>query len=105
MYLRYGDGELEDNSEFRGHIVHAIRKYRPDVVLATDPHRRSFYLHRDHRMVGLGDDGRGVPLRPATACTTRNTSARGWRLTKSPTFSTGELRTRTRSLTSRTLSR
>ena len=53
VYLRYGDGELEDNAEFRGHLVHAIRKYRPDVVLATDPHRRSFYLHRDHRMVGL----------------------------------------------------
>ena len=52
VYLRYADGALEDNSEFRGHLVHAIRKFRPDVILTTDPHRRSFYLHRDHRMCG-----------------------------------------------------
>ncbi len=53
VYLRYPDGALEDCAEFRGKLVHAIRKYKPDVVLATDPHRRSFYLHRDHRMVGM----------------------------------------------------
>ena len=53
VYLRYPDGALEDTAEFRGKLVHAIRKFRPDVVLATDPHRRSFYLHRDHRMCGM----------------------------------------------------
>ena len=53
VYLRYPDGALEDNTEFRGHLVHAIRKFRPDVILTTDPHRRSFYLHRDHRMCGM----------------------------------------------------
>ena len=46
-------GALEDTTEFRGHLVHAIRKFRPDVILTTDPHRRSFYLHRDHRMCGM----------------------------------------------------
>ena len=53
VYLKYPDGALEDTTEFRGHLVHAIRKFRPDVILTTDPHRRSFYLHRDHRMCGM----------------------------------------------------
>ena len=41
IYLRYPDGELEDDKEFRG-----------EVVLCTDPFRRGFYLHRDHRICG-----------------------------------------------------
>ena len=51
--LNYLDGELEDTKEFRGHIVKAIRTFRPDVVISPDPHRRSFYFHRDHRITGL----------------------------------------------------
>ena len=50
--LRYPDGSLEDTPEFRGHIVRAIRKHAPDVVLCPDPIRRGFYLHRDHRICG-----------------------------------------------------
>ena len=53
VYLRYPDGALEDTAEFRGRLVHAIRKFKPDAVFATDPHRRGFYLHRDHRMCGM----------------------------------------------------
>lgn len=52
IYLRYPDGELEDTSEFRGLLVKAIRTHRPDMVFCPDPFRRSFYLHRDHRMCG-----------------------------------------------------
>ena len=52
VYLRYPDGALEDTAEFRGRLVRAIRKFKPDAVFATDPHRRGFYLHRDHRMCG-----------------------------------------------------
>lgn len=52
VFLRHRDGELEDNREFRYELVRAIRKFRPDVVFCTDPFRRSFYLHRDHRIVG-----------------------------------------------------
>ncbi len=52
LFLRYPDGGLEDTSEFRGQLVHAIRVYRPDAVFTTDPFRRSFYLHRDHRVCG-----------------------------------------------------
>lgn len=50
--LDYSDGELEDTPEFRGQIVRAVRKYRPDVALFTDPLRSGFYLHRDHRVAG-----------------------------------------------------
>ena len=52
VYLRHPDGGLEDTAEFRGQLVSAIRKYQPDVLLCTDPFRRSFYLHRDHRVCG-----------------------------------------------------
>ena len=52
VYLSYPDGGLEDNAEFRGDLVHAIRKFQPDALFTTDPFRRGFYLHRDHRMCG-----------------------------------------------------
>lgn len=52
IYLGYPDGGLEDTSEFRGKLVRAIRKHRPDVVFCTDPQRKTFYLHRDHRLSG-----------------------------------------------------
>ena len=50
--LGYPDGELEDTREFRGHLVRALRRFRPEVVICPDPYRRSFYFHRDHRIVG-----------------------------------------------------
>ena len=52
IYLRHPDGELEDDKEFRGEVVRAIRQHKPDVVLTPDPMRRGFYLHRDHRICG-----------------------------------------------------
>jgi LmbE family N-acetylglucosaminyl deacetylase len=52
IYLRHGDGDLEDNKEFREQVVRAIRQHRPQVVFTTDPFRRGFYLHRDHRVCG-----------------------------------------------------
>ena len=52
IYLRYGDGELDDTAKFRGELVRAIRKHKPDVVFCTDPFRQAFYLHRDHRISG-----------------------------------------------------
>ena len=50
--LDYEDGALEDTPLFRGQIVAAIRRFRPDVALFTDPLRTEFYLHRDHRIAG-----------------------------------------------------
>jgi LmbE family N-acetylglucosaminyl deacetylase len=52
IFLGYPDGGLEDTSVFRGQLVRAIRMHRPDVVFCTDPFRRTFYLHRDHRLSG-----------------------------------------------------
>ena len=51
--LGYPEGALEDSPVFRGQIVRAIRKYKPDVLLCTDPVRVGFYLHRDHRICGI----------------------------------------------------
>ena len=33
-------------------MVREIRRTRPEVVLTTDPNRRTFYNHRDHRVTG-----------------------------------------------------
>ncbi|MBM3924428.1 MAG: PIG-L family deacetylase [SAR202 cluster bacterium] len=51
--LGHPDGELEETREFRGQIVLAIRRFKPDVVICPDPYRRTFYFHRDHRITGI----------------------------------------------------
>ena len=50
--LGHPDGCLEDTIAFRGELVRLIRKYRPERVLAHDPHGRH-PVHRDHRMAGM----------------------------------------------------
>ena len=52
VLLRHPDGELEDTNEFRGEIVAAIRRFRPDVLLCPDPYRQKSHSHRDHRVTG-----------------------------------------------------
>ena len=52
IMLRHPDGELEDTKEFRKEIVRAIRRFRPDVVLCSEPYRLNSYWHRDHRIAG-----------------------------------------------------
>lgn len=51
--LQHEDGKLESSREFLGQVVHAIRKYRPEVVFAHDPYRKNNFQHRDHRNVGI----------------------------------------------------
>ena len=51
--LGHPDGELEDSREFRGQLVKAIRSFKPEVVFAPEPYRRTFYFHRDHRIAGI----------------------------------------------------
>lgn len=52
IFLREPDAELEDNLRFREKLVRSIRKIKPDVVMTTDPQKKTFYQHRDHRITG-----------------------------------------------------
>jgi LmbE family N-acetylglucosaminyl deacetylase len=49
VFLRYPDQGLEDNHDFRRALVRVIRRYRPSVVVTTDPYRK-YMWHRDHRI-------------------------------------------------------
>lgn len=51
VFLGHPDGGLEDTPQFRGEVVREIRRYRPDIVLTSDPYRR-YMQHRDHRIAG-----------------------------------------------------
>lgn len=51
IFLRYSDQELEETPEFRKEIVRHIRRYKPDLIISSDPYRR-YVWHRDHRIVG-----------------------------------------------------
>lgn len=51
VFLRYPDQELEDTPEFRKDLVRLIRKYRPDIVVTSNPYRK-YIWHRDHRICG-----------------------------------------------------
>jgi LmbE family N-acetylglucosaminyl deacetylase len=53
VVLDHPDGELEADRVFLGEIVHALRKYRPEVVFTHDQHRINGFQHRDHRHVGI----------------------------------------------------
>ena len=50
--LRHPDGALAQSQGLLGELVHAIRQFRPDVVLSQAPHRLSSHQHQDHRAVG-----------------------------------------------------
>ncbi len=55
VFLRHRDGELDDSFEIRREVVREIRRFRPQLVLTTDPARmysRGVH-HRDHRIAGL----------------------------------------------------
>ncbi|NLI82418.1 MAG: PIG-L family deacetylase [Deltaproteobacteria bacterium] len=52
VFLGHPDQSLEDTSQFRKEIVRLIRRYRPRIVVTSDPYRR-YLWHRDHRIAGL----------------------------------------------------
>ena len=62
VFLHHPDSELEDTREFRGELVREIRRHQPDVVMTTDPFRRTFYQHRDHRVTGQATADAVFPL-------------------------------------------
>jgi LmbE family N-acetylglucosaminyl deacetylase len=51
------DGELVDDAAFRGALVAAVRRLRPDTVLCPDPTAvffgQDYFNHRDHRITGF----------------------------------------------------
>ncbi|MSQ11426.1 MAG: PIG-L family deacetylase [Dehalococcoidia bacterium] len=51
--LGYPDGELEPTRAFLGQVVRAIRRVKPDAIITSEPHPRTYHSHRDHRMAGL----------------------------------------------------
>ncbi len=56
VFLGYDDGLLQPTLDLRRDLVHAIRQYRPEVVLTSDPTRffasDRYINHPDHRAAG-----------------------------------------------------
>lgn len=51
VFLGMADQQLEETPAFREEIVRQIRRFRPQIVISSDPYRR-YLWHRDHRIVG-----------------------------------------------------
>ncbi|MGW8194637.1 MAG: PIG-L deacetylase family protein [Desulforhopalus sp.] len=51
IFLGMADQQLEETAAFREEVVRLIRRFRPAVVVSSDPYRR-YLWHRDHRVVG-----------------------------------------------------
>ncbi|HEY7364069.1 MAG TPA: PIG-L deacetylase family protein [Methylomirabilota bacterium] len=51
-FLGYEDGEVEDTRQLRLDITRQIRRWRPDLIIAQNPHRtlNLYASHRDHRI-------------------------------------------------------
>jgi LmbE family N-acetylglucosaminyl deacetylase len=56
-FLRFPDGEVENDAELRRAIVRVLRRVRPDTVLTFDPANLAFdnfyRYHPDHRAVAM----------------------------------------------------
>lgn len=54
VFLRLGDGDLEDSGELRGLLVREIRRHRPRLLITHDPVHPwpPYTTHRDHRIAG-----------------------------------------------------
>lgn len=56
VFLGYHDGEVELSLELRRDLVREIRRFKPDIVVCSDPTRvfvgNAYINHPDHRAVG-----------------------------------------------------
>lgn len=52
VFLGYDDGEVEDTRALRLDVTREMRRWRPDLVIAQNPHRtyNLYASHRDHRI-------------------------------------------------------
>jgi LmbE family N-acetylglucosaminyl deacetylase len=51
-FLRYGDGEVADDTPTREAVAAQIRRLRPDLLIAFDPWH-AYTFHNDHRQAGF----------------------------------------------------
>ncbi|MBI4018966.1 MAG: PIG-L family deacetylase [Candidatus Aenigmarchaeota archaeon] len=65
MFLKFVDGELENNDELRRWLVHAIREKKPDILMSMDPSAQKFdsvyRYHKDHRTIAMAVFDAGYP--------------------------------------------
>lgn len=60
IYLRLGDGKVENNLNVIGEVVKQIRLFQPDLIITHNPHDLiirfdkdiNWFNHRDHRNTG-----------------------------------------------------
>ncbi|MBC7261936.1 MAG: PIG-L family deacetylase [Chloroflexi bacterium] len=56
VFLDYEDGTLQPTLELRRDLTRLIRRYKPDIVICSDPtryfHRDMYVNHPDHRAAG-----------------------------------------------------
>jgi len=56
IFLDYEDGTLQSTLELRRDLTRLIRRYKPDIVICSDPsrrfHRNVYINHPDHRAAG-----------------------------------------------------
>ena len=61
VFLGYPDGELFSTLELRQELVEEIRRYKPDVIVTSDPTRRPSLSHPDHLAAGEATMGAVYP--------------------------------------------
>jgi len=56
LFLNYHDGELTNSPELRRDIVREIRRFKPDIIVTSDPttyfRMGAYFNHADHRTAG-----------------------------------------------------
>ncbi len=70
VYLRFGDGTLENNRELISTLVLQIRTFKPDLIITHNPENviirfangDSWINHRDHRNTGLSTIDAAYPF-------------------------------------------
>src|SRR4030067_3234957 len=70
-FLGFRDGELEVNLDTRRAVTRAVRRIRPEVIVAPDPSRLwagdGYINHWDHKQAGTLAPCAGMPDSPSRA--------------------------------------